>query len=236
VTATTLEQRLRFVTLTVALDYLRDSNRLYNAGRATFDDPETGWLYEPEEVACARFTAVSKALTKHKLAQRATRDADVWSTVCKKLVDHYQGHVSELLNEAHNSAPQLLTLIREKSLPSLSGAKVGSLWTRMLSDSCCKLSGLSEIPIPVDRHVLNSSLAFGAITLNNGYLREDLELADATPPVQSVWFSAAALGGFRAIDLDVSLWYLGKLGCSKGEPCPKRHECVVKDFCTYWSV
>jgi hypothetical protein len=231
--ADTLEHRLRFVTQTVALDYLRDSHRLYDAGRATFDDESTRWLYTPEVVECAKFKDVAAALKKHGLAQRESKDTEIWVQVAQKIVDHFKGSVHELLALGDHNAPTVLSLARNAGLPSLSGPKVGSLWMRMLNDSCIPLTGLEQIPIPVDRHVMNVSLALGAVTVK-GLDKELLELPDVTPPVQEVWFRAAELGGFKALDLDAATWWLGKLGCSKSEPCLVRKECPVQRLCLRW--
>ncbi len=231
--AVTIEQRLRFVTQTVALDYLRDSHRLYNAGRATFEDEATQWVYLPVVVEQARFKDVARALKKYGLAQREEKDTDIWMQLCQKLVDHYRGSVYELLASVNFHAPSVLEVARSARFPSLSGPKVGSLWVRMLNDSCTPLKGLEDIPIPVDRHVMNASLALGVVTCK-GLDKDLLELPEITPPVQSVWFDGAKLGGFRAIDLDAACWWLGKLGCSKSAPCVMRRECPVQSLCLYW--
>jgi hypothetical protein len=228
--AITPEEKLRFVTLTVSLDYLRDSYRLYDAGRKTFDDPETSWVYRPEEADAAGFKRVSKALKRHSLAQREVRDTDTWLQVCRTLIDRFDGSVENLIASADRNGPGILRTVREHGFNSLSGPKVGSLWLRMLNDSVVPIGGLEDIPIPVDRHVANATFALGAI--EGEY--DPNELEPITRPIHDVWFQGARDGGFRAIDLDVSLWYLGKLGCSKPEPCIKRFDCPVIDYCTHW--
>lgn len=225
--AETLEQRLRFVTFSVAIDYLRDSYRLYNTCRATFDDEETNWVFDPVAINSARFDKLTLALCKHGVAQRPTKDIDVWSTVGKRLLDLFEGQVTNMLDSVSRNGPALLVLVKESGFLGLSGPKIGPLWLRMMNDCCTPIGDISYVPIPVDRHVVTASFATGALS---GVYR-DQSLDVLTDPIQSVWREAGQLGGFAAIHLDVPLWELGRLGCSKNEPCPKYEECPVQILC-----
>jgi len=226
--AVTLEERLRFVTFAVALDYLRDSTRLYNLARETYDDPETTWLFDPTVVADAHYKEIFEGLKKHKLAQREVRDTDIWSNLAKCLVDRFSGSVRNLLESAEYYGPQLLITATRFNIMGLMGPKIGPLWLRMLNDCCTPIKGIEEIPLPVDRHIVSASFACGVIVGEH----EGLVLDDLTEPIQTVWRGGGELGGFAAIQLDVPMWYLGRLGCSKPQPCNRRTECPVIKFCT----
>lgn len=45
------EEHLRFISLTVAIDYMRDADQLWNAARASYADAATSYLFLPEVVA-----------------------------------------------------------------------------------------------------------------------------------------------------------------------------------------
>lgn len=230
VLAVSREDRLRFVTFSVALDYLRVSYRLYDAARATYDDPETHWVYEPHGVATASILAVTKALRKHHLAQREIRDTDVWMHLAKRLEDLYNGRVEALLESCGDSAPRILKRVSEQGFMSLSGPKVGSLWLRMLNDDAGPIYDLDQIPIPVDRHVANATFALGLVTADR--TPNITELEHYLGPVQTVWAAGGVQGGFYALQLDIALWHLGRLGCSKAGLCAMSSQCPVFAFCT----
>ena len=222
-----LEARVRFITFSVQLDYLRDSTRLYDAGRATYDDERTRWLYDPYEVANASYVRVTRALKTYGLSQREGRDADVWMHNAKRLVDNYDGSVLNLLDTGDWNGPKILRLVGKDGFMSLSGPKVGPLWIRMInSDIPNKMQDLVDVPIPVDRHIGNSSFAIGAIIGG----RNGLDLEHITHPVQKVWQEAGRLGGFMSLDLDIPLWHLGRVGCSKPK-CAQSDECPVRTLC-----
>ena len=51
---------LMFITMVVSIDYQRDANKLWEAGRKTFDDETTKWLFFPEKVIVHSFEDIMK--------------------------------------------------------------------------------------------------------------------------------------------------------------------------------
>jgi hypothetical protein len=101
--------------------------------------------------------------------------------------------------------------------PYLKGPKISCLWIRMLRDNVgIDLSGLDEVPIPVDVHVLRATLCTGVLTgTYNG------PVAPVFEEVRAVWREAVrglqVPNGNRpmiALDVDEPLWHLSKFGCS----------------------
>ena len=43
-------EHLLFITMVVSIDYQRDADQLWEAGRKTFENEETRWLFYPEEL------------------------------------------------------------------------------------------------------------------------------------------------------------------------------------------
>lgn len=62
------EENAIFYTLPTALDYQRNSNTLWKSATATFEDNETKFVFNPQEVVKKEFTEVQEALTKYNLA------------------------------------------------------------------------------------------------------------------------------------------------------------------------
>lgn len=72
---------LMFITMVVSIDYMRDADKLWAAGRRTMEDPETRWLFGPASVKEKPIDEVTPAMKKHKLSQKHGRDARIWKTV-----------------------------------------------------------------------------------------------------------------------------------------------------------
>jgi hypothetical protein len=70
------EALARYFTLGMTLNYQRSSYVLWKACTAAFDDPETGWVFDPAAVAASAETDLREALLKHRVALQPTRHPD----------------------------------------------------------------------------------------------------------------------------------------------------------------
>ncbi len=125
--------------------------------------------------------------------------------------------------------------------PLLKGPKIAPLWVRVLRDNAgVELSGLDEVPIPVDVHVLRAALCTGA-------LRGSFSGATAAifEQVRGLWRDATrglSLPDGRpmvALDLDEALWTLSRLGCSKRGNGPVGHcppDCPAAPGCVAGTI
>ena len=228
------EAHLRFITLTVAIDYMRDADALWLSGRQTLADPATAWLYEPEAVAAAGIGAVIDAMQVHGLSKKPTQDAQTWQSVSTTLARHFLGEVGVLLRRARFDAPGLLALLRDRTLvpgfPFLRGPKIGPLWIRMLHDNCAvALERLERIPLPVDIHT-------AAATLQLACVRAEPYSGDFAPlreAIQRVWRQALEGTGHYPLQLDEPLWHLSRAGCrvTRTWPCEFQAQCPVGALC-----
>jgi len=81
-----------FITLTVAIDYMRDANQLWNAARLTYKDETTRWLFNPSAVSKVSFNEVLEAMKKYGLSKRHKEDARIWKTISKTLDEKWDGN------------------------------------------------------------------------------------------------------------------------------------------------
>ncbi len=162
-------EHLLFLTLTVAIDYMRNADALWESARKTFEDPETCFVFFPEEVANIPLGQVEKiksALTKYKLALRPIRDTNIWLTIALTIHNRWRDDPWNLLEALNFDAIKIVKhLTRYKSeYPNLNGEKIRSLWLRMLRDNArINLKNLEYIPIPVDVHITRATLNLGII-------------------------------------------------------------------------
>lgn len=228
------EEHLRFITLTVAIDYMRDADALWRSGRQTLADPATAWLYDPPAVAAAGIGAVIDAMQVHGLSKKPAQDAQTWQSVCTTLARHFLGEVGVLLRRAGFDAPGLLALLRDRTLvpgfPFLRGPKIGPLWVRMLHDNCgVALARLERVPLPVDIHTATATLQLACVRAE-AYSGDFAPLREA---IQRVWRQALEGTGHYPLQLDEPLWHLSRAGCrvTRAWPCEFQARCPVGALC-----
>ena len=118
---------------------MRNADELWAAGRQTFADAETRYLYDPKAVAETGMAKVQRDMQRYHRSRKPQQDATTWATVCTTLATHFSGRVGVLLEAAGADAPNLLELVRGRhagGFPFLKRPKIAPLWVRMLHDNC----------------------------------------------------------------------------------------------------
>jgi hypothetical protein len=228
------EEHLRFITLTVAVDYQRDADQLWAAGRQTLADAITRYLYDPVVVATADRARVVADMKRHGLSRKHENDARTWQTICRTITRRFSGSVGKLIQHANTDAPALLELIRSpsysSSFPFLKGQKIGPLWIRMLHDNCgVPLKRISDVPLPVDVHTAQATIQLGCVTpLSTSGGMDEIRVA-----VQKLWQEALAGSEDYPLRLDEPLWLLSRQGCrvTTSWPCQFLSRCPVAQWC-----
>jgi hypothetical protein len=149
------------------------------------------------------------------------------------LVQHFQGDVHNLLQQAGFDARSVLAIIREQRyrFPYLKGNKIGPPWVRMLEDSWQghHFTGLEQLPIPVDIHTAAATVMTGGVRGPFAGTFEELRQA-----VVQVWFDACQGTRSYPLQFDEPLWHLSRRGCRNTRmfPCAHQAGCPVAEFCT----
>ncbi len=240
-------EHVLFLTLTVAIDYLRDAPSLWASARLTFEDPETRYLFHPRSVSEVSKDNIVLDMGKYSLSKKPKQDAFIWQTVAVTFWKKWKGDPRVFLNDCHWDGPTILSRLKldthpvkgtpQWDYPYLRGDKIGPLWIRMLRDNAniSHFSNLDKIPIPVDIHVARASACLGVIRGNYSG-----SLNDIFPKIRSAWFEGVK--GIQidnremiALDVDEPLWHLSKYGCTYRNDitgsCPKQHTCEMKSYC-----
>ena len=161
-------EHMMFITMVVSIDYMRDADKLWQAGRETMEDNETRWLFSPEMVKDRSIDEIIAAMKKHKLSQKHNRDADIWKRVSESFARLYNSDPRNFLEKCEWDATKLFEKkydIRfKRDFPSLSGDKIFPLWIRMLHDNVgIRLKNLEKMPIPVDVHIARATFTTGCL-------------------------------------------------------------------------
>lgn len=221
-----------FVTLTVALDYMRDADALWDASRRAIEAEDTRWLFDPAMVHRADADAVQEALRRARVAMRPTQDARIWRTVSTTLLQRFDADPRRIATDSANDAPSMIAELRRVpgDFPWLKGRKIAPLWVRMMAHEVgLPLRGLEQIPIPVDIHIARTTFASGGLVGSfHGTVGE------AAPAIEALWADALRDGDPYPLQIDQALWLQSRLGCSRrrDDGCPREAECVLTDLCT----
>jgi len=228
-------QHVNYISLLVALDYMREANQLWQAGVDTFEDEGTKWVFDVNSPKIDDLNILINALKKHKVSKKYERDAKIWQTIAKSIRELFDGNMKKFLEEkCKNEADQIYSFMKsfyKKEFPNLTGDKILPLWIRMMKDVCkVEIKNINKIPFPVDVHIARSTIFSGCLTGNN----IKTSIPKIMPDIDRVWTKVAEqIGEFNKFDLDEPLWTLSKYGCSKLKDmnCPILNECPVKDYC-----
>jgi len=229
-------EHLMFITLVVSIDYQRNADQLWEAGRRTFEDNQVRWLFMPNELVKKPFPEIVRAMKIHKLAKKPEQDARIWSDVSHSFFKFYNSNPLNFIKECNYDALEMFNkkfnLRFKRRFPFLSGNKIFPLWIRMLHDNIgLKLKNLDKIPIPVDVHVARATFTIGCLIG-----KYSGTISEISPVVDVAWKKTLELINHPKLtyrlQLDEPLWHLSKYGCRfRAGFCPKRNKCPVNQFC-----
>lgn len=161
-------ENILYFTLPVALNFQRSSPALWQSALNTWDDPETRYLYFPEQVHEASPLRVQEDLRRYGLAIQTNRHPAIWTTLCDTFHRHYHDDPRQFLVGYDYDVPVIIhALQREKKplFPYLGGLKLSNYWLFILSQftdiSFQRPHDLSIIP---DTHVVKSTIALGLLS------------------------------------------------------------------------
>ncbi|MBI2130893.1 N-glycosylase/DNA lyase [Candidatus Woesearchaeota archaeon] len=228
-------QHVNYITLLVALDYMREANQLWQAGVNTFEDEETRWVFDVNSLKIDDLDLLMETLKKHKVSKKYERDAKIWQTIAKSIRELFDGNMKKFLEEdSKNEAGHIYSFMKsfyKKEFPNLTGDKILPLWIRMMKDVCgVEFKNINKIPIPVDVHIARATIFSGCLGGNN----VKTSIPKIMPDIDRIWTEVAErTDDFNKFDLDEPLWTLSKYGCKKlnNKDCPVFDECPIKEFC-----
>ncbi|MBP2058054.1 hypothetical protein J2Z60_001231 [Lactobacillus colini] len=203
-----MEDSLRYFTLPMALDYRRDSYKLWQSAKATFLDPATNFVFKPEEVINLSVNDVQEALTKYKLAIQYNKQTEIWIKLCETLHNNYNDKVSELLATNNYSVMLLkkeMQKTNKKSYPYISGDKLFNYWLMVLKKYLdIPLQDIEKLSLAIDSHIVKASYKLQVIT------EEELNKYNSAKLSMRAWDKVLQETSIRAIDLQNPLWLWAK--------------------------
>ncbi len=202
------ELRIAYFTLPMALNYQRDSYKLWEAALKTFNDPDTKFVFDATAVSDASEDDVRKALMKYKLALQPNKHISTWRTIAKIIAENW-GSFTKFFDATDGDFLNLkktVNIDHKKGFPYLSGPKIFNYWSFIITTyGDVKLSNRDQIEIAPDTHITQCSVKLGVITPE--------EAAIFTKDVISNrWRELLKESGIDPIDMHPPLWFWSRNG------------------------
>jgi len=195
------EENLAYFTLPMALNYQRDSYKLWEAALRTFNENK-----EVFNVNCnLSEEELREILVRTKVALQPNKHIATWRTISKTISENWSS-ITKLLEAADNDylkLRELLQIKHKKGFPYLSGPKIFNYWCFILTQYCnVQLKNSEFIEIAPDTHVTKCSILLGVIDDEN-LLKEQ---------ISAKW--REILSGFRItpIEMHPPLWFWSRNG------------------------
>ncbi len=204
----TQEEKLLYFTLPMALNYQRNSYKLWEAALKTWEDTETRKVFDLKIASQSNTEVLRINLLKYKLALQPNKHIDTWNKISKS-IDENWGSISSLLDNSEYDFLKLREIVQnkyKKSFPYLSGPKIFNYWAYIIQEYAdITLRNREYIEIAPDTHVIQASVKLGLINNEdtNKISREKISL---------IWRNSLKGSGIDPIDVHSPLWFWSRGG------------------------
>src|SRR3989344_5680894 len=202
------ELRLAYFTLPMALNYQRNSYRLWESVLKTYNDEETKIVFDVSKVITLDDGVLRKYLTKYKVALQPNKQTNTWKVIAKTVYDNF-GSFDNLMKKNDNDYLKLRETIQinlKKGFPYLSGPKIFNYWSFIMKEyGKIPLKNADYIEIAPDTHVTQCSVLLGVIT------QEEAEKL-SKDKVSEIWREKLKGSGINPIDMHPPLWFWSRNG------------------------
>lgn len=202
------ELRLAYFTLPMALNYQRDSYKLWESVLKTYYDEETRAVFDVSKVCMLDEDKLRGYLTKYKVALQPNKHIHTWKTIAKTVYDNF-GSFENLMQKSDNDYLKLRKIIQvdlKKGFPYLSGPKIFNYWSFIMKEyGKIPLKNSDYIEIAPDTHITNCSVILGVIT------KEEAEKL-SKDKISERWRETLKDTGIDPIDMHPPLWFWSRNG------------------------
>jgi hypothetical protein len=199
-----------FLTFPMALNYQRNSYKLWESAADTYLDKETRDVFDPLIVKSMDIDLLRSKLTKHKLALQPNKHTNTWRTLCITVSELFENDVRNIFLNNNNDVIKIKNIIQtseKKRFPYLSGPKILNYWLYVIEGyTNTSFINRNEITIAPDTHIIQGSLRLGIINGNIQELSQDRTL------VSDAWKLALKDSDVAPIDVHTPLWLWSRKG------------------------
>lgn len=199
-----------YFTLPMALNYQRDSYKLWKSALLTYEDSSTRFVFVPQEVINSEYHKVQEALTKYGIALQKNKQTDIWIKLCNTIQKEFNGDIRLLFNQFGNNIELIRHYVQVKNkklFPYLSGKKIFNYWLYVIYQYTDReYVDISELTVAPDTHVIKASRVLGLIN------DEEIDKSNIQEIVVERWEFLLSDSEFNPIDIHTPLWLWSRSG------------------------
>ena len=204
-----LENYLYF-TLPMALNYQRNSYKLWESANMTYHDKDTCFVFDPKEVLKRDFVDVQEALVKYRVALQPTKQTEIWINLCQTFMDFFNGDIRQIFDDLENDVNKIRDFIQKynkKRFPYLSGTKICNYWLYVIYQYTDRnYKNIEELTVAPDTHVIKATYRLGLIN------EEELNSSNVQKIVINKWNEVLKNSKYKPIDIHTPLWLWSRNG------------------------
>lgn len=204
-----LENYLYF-TLPMALNYQRNSYKLWESALKTYNDNETRFVFNPKLCLEKTFDEVQHALTKYKVAIQKQKQTEIWISLCNTFIIFFNGDIRKLFDNLDNDVEKIRFFIQKenkKMFPYLSGTKICNYWLYVIYQYTDRnYKNIENLTVAPDTHVCKATHKLGLIT-DDEFNSNNVQLI-----VIDRWKELFKNTNYKPIDIHTPLWLWSRNG------------------------
>lgn len=205
------DERLNFLyfTLPMALNYQRNSYKLWESALASYNDSETSEVFYPELVVNMDIELLRSKLVKHKIALQPNKQPVIWKTLCETFNNEFEGNPKLFFEFHNNSVEKVKNYMKsnKKKFPYLSGNKISNYWLYVMEQyTSIEFKDRFNITVAPDTHVIQASAKLGLIS------EDELNSSNLQTIVSERWSELLSKTKMCPIDIHTPLWLWSRSG------------------------
>lgn len=199
-----------YFTLPMALNYQRNSYKLWESALKTYNDEETNFVFQPKVCLEKSFEEVQEALTRYKIALQKQKQTEIWLSLCRTFVELFDGDVRKVFDIYDNDVDRIRNFIQKdnkKMFPYLSGTKICNYWLYVIYQyTDRKYKNIESLTVAPDTHVCKATYKLGLIN------EEEFNSSSVQQLVIDRWFELLKDTCYKPIDVHTPLWLWSRNG------------------------
>lgn len=202
------EFQIAYFSLTMALNYQRDTYKLWEAALKTFNDPETKVVFDVQKVVKLPEEKVREYLLRHRLGLQPNKRVGSWRSISQTVAENW-GSWEGLMKASEYDFLKLKEIVQgshKKGFPYISGPKIFNYWSSVLERyGGVELCNQEFIEMAVDTHILKCSVKLGVISQEEAATLTRLEISER-------WRKALQGSGILPTEMHFVLWFWSRNG------------------------
>lgn len=160
-------ENYNYFTLPMALNYQRNSYKLWEGANKTWKDEETRFVFNTRKVENNDFEKVKEALVKYRVALQPNKQVEIWVKLCKTFNELFDGDIRKIFEINNNDVEKIRKYIQQDNkakFPYLSGNKICNYWLYVLYQyTDIRFNNIEKLTVAPDTHVVKASYKLGLI-------------------------------------------------------------------------